>query len=381
MADQAKTGGMTPAEQNRLMRELLIRNSPKILKKLPTVTGAMGGTTRVKLNNTGLITRLFADITIPFTNSVNPTAINNKSVFAAVPKVQLVDFDGSTRINTSAFHLALLNSMRERGNYGNTANFQSLAGFTSTVTGQANDFTHPQITVTTTQIRFMLEIPVACHTDKGDLRGMLPAQFVSGDLQLAFDFASLLNNASANDDYVFTGGTLVNGTPTVTVYQEYYLPQKIKGVTPIPQDDISTVYEIGVYSRTTDNIAAGQEKLVNFPIVREVNGVITNFNNNSRLGGAGSANDILNHTVYANGNNILYQTDSFTQNYLERSYLYADLPQGVNVFDFSNGPISTAIFANVQLALVPQGTMTTPSIETTFESFYAKGSALSGAPV
>lgn len=376
---------MTPAEQNKLMRELLIRNSPKILKKLPTVTGAFGGTTRVKLNNTGLITRLFADIHIPYNASVAPTSIGNKGVFAAVPKIQLVDFDGSNRINTSAYHLALRNAIRGAGNFANHASIQSVAGFaTQVASGFSNDFREPQILVSTTgatEIRFVLEIPVAAHVDKGDLRGMLAAQFVSGDLQLAIDFASALTGTS-DDDYVFNGGTLTtNVAPYVNVYQEYYLPQKIRGVLPIPQDDINTVYELGVFSRTTDNIAAGQEKLVNFPIVREVNGVFTSFINNKLLGGGSAANDILNHTIYANGNNILYQTDSYVQNHIERSLLGHDLPQGVNVFDFANGPISTAIFANVQLALTPQGTMTTPAVEVSFESLYAKGAAMSGAPV
>ena len=149
----------------------------------------------------------------------------------------------------------------------------------------------------------------------------------------------------------------------------------------MPQDDINTVYELGVYSRTTDNIAAGQEKLVNFPIVREVNGIYNNFINNALLGGGSAANGILNHVIYANGNNIMYQADDFLQNHMERTLLKTDLPMGVNVYDFSNGPYSTAIFANVQLALTPQGTMTSPAVETTFESLYAKGSALSGAPV
>lgn len=373
---------LSPAEENKLMRELLMRNSPKVLKKLPTVTGAMGSTTRVKLNNTGLITRLFADIQIPYTASVAPTAIGNKSVFAAIPKIQLIDFDGSTRINTTAFHLALLNAMRGRGNFANTANLQSEGGFTNVATGHSNDIRIPQIGLSTgaQTLRILLEIPVAAHVDKGDLRGMLPAQFVSGDLQLALDFASSLTGTS-DDDYVFSGGTITNGTPSVTVYQEYYLPQKLKGVVPIPKDDISTVYEIGVYSRTTDNIAAGQEKLVNFPIVREVNGVIINLINNKLLGGGSAANNIISNTIYANGNNILYQTDEFVQNALERLSMFSDLPMGVNIYDFASGPISTAIFANVQLALTPQGTMTTPAIEATFESFYAKGSALSGAPV
>jgi hypothetical protein len=375
---------MTPAENNLLMRKLLMSNSPLILKKLPTVTGAFGGTTRIKLNNTGLVTRLYADIHIPYNASVAPTAIGNKSVYAAIPKVQLIDFDGSNRINTTGFHLALRNAVRGWGNFGNMANLQTLGGLTTVATGHSNDFREPQILVSTTgatELRFVLEIPVAADVERGDLRGILPAQFVSGDLQLAIDFASSLTGTS-NDDFVFSGGTMTTAVaPYINVYQEYYLPQKVKGILPIPQDDINTVYELGVYSRTTDNIAAGQEKLVNFPIVREVNGVFSNFINNSLLGGGSAANGINTHTIYANGNNIMYQADDFLQNHIERTLLKTDLPMGVNVYDFSNGPISTAIFANVQLALTPQGTMTSPAVETSFESFYAKGSALSGAPV
>jgi hypothetical protein len=51
------------------------------------------------------------------------------------------------------------------------------------------------------------------------------------------------------------------------------------------------------------------------------------------------------------------------------------------MLDFSNGPLSTAIFGNIQLAVVPGASVTTPAVEVTFESLYAKGSALSGAPV
>ena len=329
---------MTPQEQNELMRKLLIQNSPKIMVKLPTVTGVMGGTTRVKLNNTGLITRLFADITIPFTNSVNPTSIRQKSVFAAVPKIQLFDFDGSTRVNTSAYLLSVLNAMRGRGEFAGMAQQLGQSGLVASAGSQVNAFRGPEITVTATQIRFVLEIPVAADTMKGDLRGMLAAQFVSGDLQLAFDFASVLNG-TLNDDFVFGAGTLVNGAPTVTVYQEYYLPQKIQGVTAIPQMDIATVYELGVYGRTTDNIVSGVEKLLNFPVVRVVNSVCVDYLNNSLLGGGTAAADIQNFVVYANGNNKLYEANQYLQSQLQRNQLGSDLPQGTYMLDFAGGPI------------------------------------------
>lgn len=375
---------MTPAEQNQLMRRILLQNSPKLLKKLPTVTGAFGGTTRVKLNNTGLLTRLFADIRIPYNASVAPTALTNKGVFAAVPRVQLFDFDGSTRVNTTAFHLQIRNAIRKAGLFAGGAAKISQAALVDSATGFSNDFRAPQVTLSGTgaqELRFVLEIPVAADVDSGDLRGMMPLQFVSGESQLAIDFASVLTGAS-DDDYVFSGGTLTTlVAPTVTVYQEYYLPQKVNGVMPIPMDDIGTVYELGIYARTTDNIAVGQEKLLNFPNVREVNGVYLNYINNKLLGGGSSANDITDFAIYANGATTLYQADNYVQNFMERQHLGHDLPQGVNAFDFAKGPISTSIYANVQLAVKPGGTLTgTPAVEVTFESFYPKGVALSGIP-
>jgi hypothetical protein len=377
--------GMTPEEQNLIMRKMLMANSPIVTKKLPAVSGAYGGTTRIKLFNTGLITRLFLDISLPYNASVAPTAIGGKSVFAAIPKVQLLDFDGSVRINTSAYLLELRNAVRNYCNFGGGAFLQSLSGITSTSVGGSNAFTHPQISLATgaQTLRFMLEVPVCADLRNGDLRGMLPAQFVAGEIQVAVDIAALLNNATANDDFVFTAGTMTLGTPSITVYQEYYSPQPINGVVPIPALDTSTVYEVGIYTRTTDNIAAGQEKLVNFPIVREVSGVYIDFINNARLGGASTANDLNFFTVYANGNNVLYQCDGFAQDYFERALLDTDTQQGTNFLNFAAGPISTAIFGNVQLAITPNAaaTLTTPSVEVCFESLYAKGAALGGATV
>ncbi len=372
---------LSPEEKNKLMRELLTRNSPKVLKQLPAVTGAMGSTIRCKLNNTGLITRLFADIQIPYNASVAPTSIGNKGILAAVPKVQLLDFDGQNRINSSAFLLALRNAIRGSGGFMNAANLQSEAGFTSVAEGQSNDFRHPQISLATgaQTLRFMLELPVAAHTDKGDLRGMLPAQFTSGELYATFDIAAALTAAS-NDDYVFSGGTMTYGTPSVTIWQEYYLPQVIGGINPIPELDIGMVYELAQYTRTTDNIQAGADKIINFPLVRQVNALYVDFINNALLGGGSATNDLAYHQILANGNTTLYQSDSFIQNCVERVSLGHDLPQGVNVFDFANGPISTAIFGNVQALLRPNAaaTLTNPAIETMFESFYPKGSNLSG---
>lgn len=373
---------MTPEENNLLMRRVLRNSSPKIITPLPTVTGSMGGTTRVRLQNTGIITRLFLDIQIPYNASVAPNAIGNKSVYAAVPRLQLLDFDGSSRHNISAFLLAIRNGMRGEGIPGGAANLRSLASFTSVAPGNSNAFRMPQISLGTgaQTLRMFLEVPVAADVNAGDLRGALLAQFTSGELQLAIDFASSLNG-TANDDCVFNGGTMSVGSPTVTVYQEYYLPQKVRGVVPIPQDDISTVYALDVYSRTNDNFSASQEKILNFPTVRSINAVYMNYMTNSLLGGGSAANDLQRFRIVANSATTLYNVDHYGQQALQRNRFSGnDLPQGVFALDFADGPISTAIYSNVQLFVTPGAVLTSPNIEIVFESFYPKGAALSGIP-
>jgi hypothetical protein len=277
----------------------------------------------------------------------------------------------------------LRNAVRKACPFANQALLASEAGFTSVATGFSNDFREPQVLVSGTgaqELRFVLEIPVCADVESGDLRGMMPMQFVAGEAQLAIDFASVLNGTT-DDDYVFNGGTMTLATaPTVTVYQEFYLPQKVGNVMPIPMDDIGTVYEIGIYSRTTDNLAAGQEKLVNLPNVREVNGIYLNYINNKLLGGGSAANDLSDFAIYANGATNLYRTDAYMQGHMERAHLGYDLPQGASFFDFARGPISTSMYGTVQLGVKPAGTLTTPALEVSYESFYAKGVSLSGTP-
>lgn len=377
---------MNPQESNKLAGELLKKSSPLSLLTLPAVSGAMGGTTRVKLANVGLLTRLFLDIQIPYNFSVAPSGLANKGVLAAVPRVALYDYDGTARHNVSAYLLNVVNTVRKKTANQGHALLQSLGGLTNVASGQLSSFRNPSYSLSTGSqtLRFILEVPVAADVERGDLRGMINAQFGAGELQLAVDFASALNG-TANDDFVFNGGTMSSlGTPTVRVYQEYYLPQKVAGMVPLPMLDLSTVYEIGVYSRTSDNLAANQEKLIPFPVLREVNSVVFDYLNNSLLGGSAGlvpTNDLQTFRVYANGNNKLYETDWYAQNYFERIQLGHDLPQGTYFLDFANGPISTAIFGTVQLGITPGGSLTTPAVEVAFESLYAKGAALSGIPV
>lgn len=372
---------LSPAEQNALNRRLLIQNSPLVRETLPVVTGTLGQTSRIKLKNVGFLTRLFVEVSCPYTTTVAPTGITQKGAHALIPRVQLLDYDSSQRINTSAFHLAMFNAMRKRENVFGSADFSSLAGLTSVATGQTNDYRNPGIvtTVGAQTLSFAFEVPVAASVENGDLRGMMAMQFTSGEVQLVLDFLATLTGTG--DDYVFNGGTFsVLGSPSITVTQEYYLPQAIQGVVPIPQMDIGTVYELGVYSRTTDNLAANMEKIVNFPNLRTVNGMVMSYINNAVLGGGSAANDLSIFSIKYNGANSLYRAGRNLQCYLQRKAIQDDLPQGCYFFDFANGPISTAIFGNVQSLVTPIGTLTNPALETSFESFYSKGAALSGIP-
>lgn len=373
-----------PAQANAAMRQLLVSSSPRMVKKVGTFTGTVGGNTRIKLFNVGLITRLFAKVTIGTTVGTATATVSKKGLPAAITRLKITDYDGSDRVNATGFQLEQLNSFRvfhpSRYGYANVISNVSQNVATTAVTGVG--FTMPSYTtaVSTGNDIFFLEVPIARDVDKGDLRGMILAQTTVGELYCSIDWASVLY-ANGDDDKVFNGA----GTTTVTVnsisvdlYQEYYLPQVVNGIVPIPQLDTMTVYELVGGLRSSDNLATGSEKLLSFPNVRQIHGVYVSYLNNNVLGGS-AGNDLTTVRLIANGNNVLREYEINALYNEMRRALGTDLPLGVYALDFATSPLQTSLYGNLQLGLTPGGTVTAgASVEIMYESLYMKGQALSG---
>jgi hypothetical protein len=362
-------------QQNMMLRQALIGSAPPMRKLLGNFGGAsgggtLGGTTRVKLFNVGVTTRILLDVIMTYDVVTAAMVATNKNPFNVMSRIKLTDFDGTDRVNCSGFQLWVWNCVRRRMNYGynNSSATPVLADPSMTLT----------VGVART-LRFQIEIPLA-FDPATDLRGSLLTQTAVGEAWVNIDWNTLGVSATANDEAIFTSatGTLANVSFAVNVFQEYLLPQAIGGQVPLPTFDLMTVYEFSGALRSTDNIAVGSEKLFNYPNVRSVIGFYLNYITNSIMSAA--TTDISRIRLIVNGNNVLREYNATDKLFEQRIGMAdgTDTRKGVLYELHRQKPIETALFGNVQLGVTPLVAAGVSNFEQGVESFYTKGSTLPG---
>lgn len=374
MGAPGQSSGNSPQQmiqQNALLRQALLNSAPRMRKQITGMTATGAGTTsRVKLFNVGITTRILIDVTATYDVGVAIATPSPKAPFNIINRIKLTDFDGTDRVNCSGYQLWVLNSRREKTPYGYNNESQTSV-LTSPIIGTA---------VGVGQVaRFQIEIPLAFDPN-GDLRGALLTQTAVGEAYLSIDWNSIFY-ANGNADAVFNGAgttTLANMSISANVFQEYLLPQSVGGQVPLPALDLMTVYEIAGAMRSADNIAAGQEKLFNYPNVRSVIGFYANYINNGIMNSA--VTDITKFRLIANGNNVLREYGPYDKIFEQRLMTigHGDLRPGT-YFELHDGaPIQTSLFGNVQYGITPSSASGVSNFEVCFESFYTKGSMLPG---
>lgn len=365
------------AAQNSQLRAALLQTAPRMRKNVATVTAAVGGSSRIKLFNVGVLTKLLLRVTADITIGTAIAVPSTKAPWNLISRVRLTDYDGTDRVNLSGFQLWVLNCVR----YGN------YYGFNNQYASAASILSNPVVptAIGNGQIAFFIEVPVAFDVDNEivqlqDLRGAIMMQTAVGEMYLNIDWnASLYTNNDVDSVYSGAGTTTVvgqNSTPiTVTMWQDYLLPQAVgaNGQVPLPGIDLMTVYELNGNVRSSDNIAVGTEKLISYPNVRSVIGAYFNY-----VSGAALSNAVSQMRLIANGNNILMDNTGLSQLFYQRLYNETDLVAGVYWRLHREHPIETALFGNVQMGFTPSTVGANPYVELAFESFYTKGAALPG---
>lgn len=361
--------------KNIQLRQMLLSSAPPNRKNLGVFGGAagngiLGGTTRIKLFNVGVTTRLLLDVVMTYDVVTAAMVATVKNPFNVMSKVKVTDFDGTDRVNASGFQMFIWNCVRRRMRYGYN-NGSATAVLTSPIA---------DLTVGVGRIlNFQMEIPLA-FDPKSDLRGALLTQTGVGEAWVSIDWNTLGVSATANDDAIFTSatGTLANVVFTVTVWQEFLLPQAIGGQVPLPTYDLMTVYEYTGALRISDNIATGAEKLFNYPNVRSVIGFYLNFIQNGIMNPA--TTDITKIRLIANGNNTLREYGAKDKLFEQRIYMLdgSDLTKGAYFEEHRQKPIETALFGNIQIGVTPLVAAGVCNFEQGVESFYVKGSTLPG---
>lgn len=374
MAAQVQNTAKSPADimrQNLALRSALLQSAPRMRKSLGSFTGGLPGqSTRVKLFNVGVTTKIYVEVIATYDVGTAAATASPKAPWNIANRVRLTDYDGTDRVNVSGYQLWVINSLRDKAPYG----------YNNGAKSSILDYPRIDTTVgTSRQAAFIIEVPVS-YSDS-DLRGAMLTQTAVGETWLSIDWNSAFFS-NANADAVFNGAattTISNVSITANVFQEYLLPQSIGGQVPLPTLDFMTVYELGGTLKSADNLAVGQEKLLNYPGVRQVIGAYFNFVNGGVMNAANV--DISRFRLIANGNNVLREYGAKDKLFDQRISLTSnfDLAPGTYFETHQDKPIETALYGNVQYGITPSVVSAGNTyIEVAFESFYSKGAALPG---
>lgn len=356
--------------QNLAARQALLQTSPSFVKDLGTYTGqALGGTARVKLYNVGIITGLLIQVRAQVDIGAAIATVSPQGPFNLINRVRVTDFDGTDRVSCSGFELFALNSMRSREYWG----YQNEAGSAAVLTNPVV----PTAIANNQALSFFLRVPLA-YDENADLRGAIMAQVTNGEIYLSLDWNTLLvQNGNADAPYNGAGATTVTlDSLEVQVWQEYLVPQAIGNAVPLPALDLLTVYEINGALRSSDNLAANTEKLINMPNVRQVIGSYLYYVNNGVMN---PGSDVARLRVLANGNNVIYEQTAAAHLLRVREWLGGDLRNSAYPFMFRRKPIETSLFGNVQVGFTPSVVNAGNTyVGIMHESFYTKGASLPG---
>jgi hypothetical protein len=266
--------------------------------------------------------------------------------------VTFTDLNNVTRINTTGWHLALLNSARQGFGFGGAyapnlpMNFgNNYAPFSGPAT--------IAIGANTGVVKHTYWVPIAYS--QGDLRGAIYAAIVNAtmNLQLTLNASPCTGVAPAADPItgVYNGNAAANwqGNVQVNVNQVYLdqIPQGSKGPI-LPLMDLNTIYDL---KYTTQNgLAVGQD----FPVSMRTSGSSfprRSFMTTAERINAGTDLNYLSLTA-ANSTNLFKLTPSIAALQARQTFM-ADPPPGVYYFDHRDRPIDTLTFGNMQIVANP----------------------------
>lgn len=363
-----------PVMVNAQMRAMLLQTGIPQEKNLGTFTEtALGRTTRIKLFNVGVTTKLLLDVTAAITIATTVGVASAKAPYNLISRIRVNDYDGADRVNVSGFQLFFMNCMRARHFIG-YANSSASAVYTNPKVPTA---------VATDNIQFQLEIPLAYDVTNPviqlrDLRGAMMMQTAVGEAYLTIDWASTLLTAG-DVDAVYTSGTAITLAAAgiqCTVFQSFIMPQAVgeNQMVPLPQIDLMTVYMLDGYLRSSDNLAVGQDKLISYPNLRQVIRTYLSYVQATTM----TQGKIDYLRILANGSNLLIDRTERVQLFEQRKLLDGDFIAGSYCIDHSAKPIETALYGNVQLVIRPNTVGAAPYCEIGYEHFFTKGQALPG---
>lgn len=362
-------GQVSPVMANMTNRNIVVGNSQRIVQQI--FSGTINPNTSPVLNiaprNVGLLLGFIVEVGGVVTNGITNVATRTGMGSAnLLQNVIFNDLNNVQRINTTGWHIALLNSARQGFGFGGTyapnlpmsygnnwGPFQGPATLAASAVGTVKHTYH---------------IPLAYSPT--DLRGAIYAGIVNATMNLQLTIANnaqVFTGATGRLGGVYTGNTTGTWTtnPTVTVYQVYLDQLPVMNGAPIlPMMDLNTIYDLK--NTTSTGIVANQDFPISYANFREFLSTIAVYDNAETFN---SGTDINYWALTAANSFNLFKMSPDIAALEARQTFMADPPPATYYFDHRRKPINTITYGNMELNLNASAVTAGARIVVGFESF------------
>jgi hypothetical protein len=344
------------------------------------VPNGNNNTVNIPMRQVGLTRGFLVKITATFTNTDTGVDATLTDFGAAniLSNVTVTDLDNYQRINTTGWHLWMLNTAKEGFPFGaallssatdepvKTGNVFNCISASSTVAKHASvDGTG------TVQMYFWVPLAYA----KSDLRGALYTGVVNSTAYLQFTVNPTPVVTSGDATLACYSQPSATSKATITnlsytVYQNYidqlprYQSGANKGAPILPPISQSTQYRL--VNTALSAISANQQFPIPFTNFQSFLSASCIYDQNGTL----NAGTDITYWFLAAANTLqFFQLDPITQALRSRVRIKTDFPKGTYMFDFREQPVNTNQAGNMQLMLQPSSAAAGSQVLVGWESF------------
>lgn len=339
-----------------------------------TIQPATQVTVNVAPQNVGLIKGFLIRMTALVTNPASGSTTLTLTALGPANLVQsflFTDLQNYQRINTTGWHIAMLNAARQGRPFLSSTASDSPTGFGSNWTVIKAPST---IAANNTGTIYMYYWIPLSYTDT-DLTGAIYANVVNATLNLQINLSTAAQAVVANTAdptlAIYQGAGAVAGVTltnvTINVYQSYYdqLPMGDQGPI-LPVIDLNTIYELK--NTALGSLVAAQDFNVPYSNFRHFLSTCLFYNNQvTGVPNATPGSDINFFSFRTANYTDARKADPFTWAALARRKILTDFPSNMYYFDHRDKPIYTTQVGNTNLVINPITVNTNASVLVGYE--------------
>lgn len=349
----AKGPGLSPQQANQMARMMIVNNAVKMTNQIfdETVTPSSQSVINIPPRNVGFLLGFWVEVIATITeNNTGTPGLTPFGPANLVDSFVFNDLNNNQRINTTGWHMNLINSARASMPFLSAETLNSYPidygyNFTDIISAPATLTQNAANTV-----RMLYYVPLAYS--EHDLRGGVYANVVNATMQLQINLnANPVIVAGANSVSAVYDDSSIDVTYDscrVRVHQVYYdqLPKDDKGFDIFPRLDTATIYELK--NTTVTGMSANSDFPISYSNFRDFLSTFFVYANGTELN---DGSDITSFALQSANYTNIFKVPPKLVGAWGRQNIQGDFPSAAYYFPTRQKPISTVQYGNMELVL------------------------------